>query len=97
VTEILGVWHWGNTALSFAWDGREVVVTNPARRAEAHRFVPQDDGTFRGTRGYHHGEDLHVVRNDDGSINHLVCETFVYTRVPYDPAVPIPGGHPEPR
>jgi len=97
VTEILGVWHWGNTALSFAWDGREVVVTNPARRAEAHRFVPQEDGTFRGTRGYHHGEDLHVVRNDDGSINHLVCETFVYTRVPYDPAVPIPGGHPEPR
>ena len=95
VSEILGVWHWGNTALSFAWDGREVVVSNPVRRAEAHRFVPHDDGTFLGTRGYHHGEHLHVVRNDDRSINHLVCETFVYTRVPYDPTAPIPGGHPE--
>lgn len=94
VSEILGVWHWGNTALAFAWDGREVVVSNPARRAEAHRFAPHGDGTFLGTRGYHHGEHLHVVRNDDGSINHLVCETFVYTRVPYDPTAPIPGGHP---
>ena len=94
VTEILGVWHWGNTAFAFAWDGQQVRVTNPVRRSEAHRFVPQDDGSFLGTRGYHHGERLHVVRNDDGSINHLVCETFIYTRVPYDPAAPIPGGHP---
>jgi hypothetical protein len=35
-----------------------------------------------------------VVRRDDGSVSHLVCATFVYTRVPYDPDVPIPGGHP---
>ena len=95
VAEILGVWHWGNTAFAFAWDGHEVRVTNPVRRAEAHRFAPQDDGTFVGTRGYHHGERLHVVRNEDGSINHLVCETFVYTRVPYDQAAPIPGGRPD--
>ncbi|NUR08866.1 MAG: beta-lactamase family protein [Nocardioidaceae bacterium] len=94
VTEVLGMWHWGNTALSFGWNGREVVVTNPVRAAESYRFAPQDDGTFLGTRGYHHGERLHVVRNDDGTVNHLVCETFVYTRVPYDPAAPIPGGHP---
>jgi CubicO group peptidase (beta-lactamase class C family) len=94
VEEILGTWHWGNTAMAFAWDGSEVVVTNPARSAEAYRFLPQADGTFLGTRGYHHGEHLHVVRNDDGTINHLVCETFVYTRTPYDPAAPIPGGHP---
>jgi CubicO group peptidase (beta-lactamase class C family) len=94
VRDILGVWHWGNSAYAFAWDGREVRVTNLARRAEAHRFVPEDEGTFLGTRGYHHGERLHVVRNGDGSINHLVCETFVYTREPYDSAAPIPGGSP---
>jgi CubicO group peptidase (beta-lactamase class C family) len=91
VEEVLGVWHWGNTAFAFAWDGREVVVTNLVRGARSHQFLPQDDGTFLGTVGYHHGERLHVVRNDDGSVNHLVCETFVYTRVPYDPAAPIPG------
>jgi CubicO group peptidase (beta-lactamase class C family) len=99
VEEVLGVWHWGNTAFAFSWDGREVSVTQLSRGVLVHRFRPQDDGTFLGTVGYHHGERLHVVRNppdDHGrrSINHLVCETFVYTRTPYDPAAPIPGGHP---
>jgi CubicO group peptidase (beta-lactamase class C family) len=94
VREILGVWHWGNTALAFAWDGSEVGVTLANNRVEHQRFAPQEDGTFVGTRGYHHGERLQVVRNDDGSINHLVCATFIYTRVPYDPDAPIPGGHP---
>ena len=28
------------------------------------------------------------------AISHLDCATFVYTKVPYDPDVPIPGGHP---
>lgn len=91
VAEILGVWHWGNTAFEFAWDGQEVTVSNLVRGARSHRFLPQEDGTFLGTLGYHHGERLHVVRDQDGSINHLVCETFIYTRVPYDPNAPIPG------
>ncbi|MGZ4581692.1 MAG: serine hydrolase domain-containing protein [Nocardioidaceae bacterium] len=93
VEEVLGVWHWGNTAYGFAWDGRHVVV-GPLGQGEAHRFRPSDDGTFVGLSGYHHGETLTVVRNDDGSVNHLVCATFVYTRTPYDPDAPIPGGHP---
>jgi CubicO group peptidase (beta-lactamase class C family) len=91
VEEVLGAWHWGNTAFGFAWDGREVVVSKLPGAVAAHRFLPQDDGSFLGTVGYHHGERLHVVRDTDGGISHLVCETFVYTRVPYDPAVPIPG------
>jgi len=41
-----------------------------------------------------HGEELRVVRNDDGSINHLDLATFILTRIPYDPAAPIPGGAP---
>ncbi len=97
VAEVLGVWYWGNTAHAFAWDGRQVVVTGLGSGGRAHRFSPQAGGTFSGTEGYHHGEILEVVRDGDGRINHLVCETFVYTRVPYDAAAPIPGGHPEPR
>jgi hypothetical protein len=50
-----------------------------------HRFALRADGLFIGTVGYHHGERLDVVRRDDGSVSHLVCETFVYTRTPYDP------------
>jgi CubicO group peptidase (beta-lactamase class C family) len=90
VAEVLGVWHWGNSAQSFAWDGREVVVTALARGVVAHRFAVQDDGSFLGTAGYHHGERLHVVRRADGGISHLECATFVYTRTPYDPDAPIP-------
>jgi hypothetical protein len=92
VTEVLGVWHWGNTALGFSWDGAEVVVTGIGDRTVAYRFAPRPDGTFAGTVGYHHGERLEVVRNPDGTVNHLACATFVYTRVPYDPDAPIPGG-----
>ena len=86
VSEILGMWHWGNTAHAFSWSGREVEVTRLATGVRVFAFVPCSDGSFLGTVGYHHGERLHVARNDDGSVNHLVCETFVYTREPYDPA-----------
>jgi CubicO group peptidase (beta-lactamase class C family) len=94
VAEILGVWHWGNTAYGCSWDGAEVVLTQLATGAESHRFRPVGDGSFVGTVGYHHGERLRVVRNADTSINHLVCATFVYTRTPYDQRAPIPGGTP---
>jgi len=91
VAEVLGVWHWGNTAFGFSWDRGEVAVSRLGTGVRAHTFVPCADGSFLGTSGYHHGERLQVVRNEDGSVNHLVCETFVYTRTPYDPRAPIPG------
>ncbi len=94
VADVLGVWHWGNTAYGFAWDGREVVVSALGNGVVSHRFAPAADGGLVGTDGYHHGERLHVVRDDDGTVNHLACATFVYTRAPYDPSAPIPGGHP---
>jgi CubicO group peptidase (beta-lactamase class C family) len=86
-----GVWHWGNTAFVFAMEGEELV----ARRngAEAYRFRVAD-GRVRGWSGYHAGEELHVVRRPDGSVGHLEVATFVYTRTPYDPDAPVPGGHP---
>lgn len=93
VADVLGVWHWGNTAYGFSWDGRVVLVSMLGSGAESHRFALRD-GALVGARGYHHGETLRVVRRDDGSISHLVCATFVYTRVPYDSNAPIPGGTP---
>jgi CubicO group peptidase (beta-lactamase class C family) len=86
-----GVWHWGNTPVVFTMEGGELV----ARRGgvEAYRFVVRD-GRVVGRSGYHAGEELHVVRRPDGSIGHLEVATFVYTRTPYDPEAPIPGGTP---
>lgn len=92
VAEILGLWHWGNTAHTFAFDGARVVVRRLGAVEPSHTFRASDDGAFVGTSGYHHGETMRIVRNEDDSINHLVCATFIYTRVPYDPAAPIPEG-----
>jgi hypothetical protein len=94
VRDVLGVWHWGNTAYAFSWSGTEVVVRTLGGGVESHRFALRDGEGLVGTRGYHHGERLVVVRGEDGAVRHLVCATFVYTRTPYDPEVPVPGGHP---
>ncbi len=94
VREVLGVWHWGNTALAFSYDGTQVVVTPVGSTTAAYRFRLDADGTLVGTSGYHHGERLEVARDAGGRASHLVCATFVYTRDPYDPAAPIPGGPP---
>jgi hypothetical protein len=32
--------------------------------------------------GYHLGETLHVHRRANGTVSHLECTTFVYTRHP---------------
>lgn len=90
VEEILGLWHWGNTAYAFGYDGSEVVVTQLGSGLLSHRFRSTGNGTFVGTLGYHLGETLRVERNPDRTINHLSCATFIYTRTPYDPDAPIP-------
>ncbi|HSE70638.1 MAG TPA: serine hydrolase domain-containing protein [Nocardioidaceae bacterium] len=93
--EVLGVWHWGNNAYAFCYAGGELRIAQLASGTVLHRFEPRPDGTFVGVSGYHHGETLQVHRSPDGSVSHLECATFVYTRVPYDPAAPIPGGTPQ--
>jgi hypothetical protein len=72
-------------------EGAELV----ARRAdmELYRFGVVD-GRIVGLSGYHAGEELRAVRRPDGTVGHLDTATFIYTREPYDPEAPIPGGHP---
>ncbi len=91
-----GLWFWGNTALELRWHHGILRLTEPADPEDAYEFEVRADGIV-GTLGYHRGETLHVHRREDGTVSHLVCATFVYTRIPYDPDVPIPGGHPTPK
>ena len=88
-----GLWFWGNTAFEARWHNGGLEFHKLSPRSAEYRFEPAG-GVLRGTTGYHRGERLEVLRRPDGSVDHLVCATFVYTRVPYDPAVDIPGGHP---
>ena len=91
LADVLGVWHWGNTPFVFAMDGNRLVASRAGVEKYAFAVV---DGRIIGTSGYHAGEELQVVRRPDGSVSHLDVATFIYTRTPYDPEAPIPGGHP---
>ena len=82
--ELLGHWHWGNSAYEVRWHGDRLEWRDLARGlALAEQFAQQPDGRVVGTAGYHHGETLRVVRREDGTPDRLECATFVYTRTPY--------------
>lgn len=80
--ELLGYWHWGNSAYEVRWCNEQLEWRDLARGAVAEQFGVAE-GRIVGLAGYHHGETLHVVRRDDGSVRHLDCATFRYTREPY--------------
>ena len=46
----------------------------------------RDDGTWLGRDGYFAGETLRIAED------HLDLDTFIFTRTPYDPEAPVPGG-----
>ena len=87
VLPTLGVWFWGNTALELRWQNDRVELRG-LNTDEVTDSFELKDGRLIGISGYHRGEILHV------HWSHLVCATFVYTRRPYDPGAPVPGGLP---
>jgi CubicO group peptidase (beta-lactamase class C family) len=90
VAPLLGLWFWGNSALELRWHNETLHLRSLALAELTDVFELRDDRIV-GTWGYHRGESLDVVRRADGSVSHLECATFVYTRTPYDPRAPIPG------
>lgn len=94
VRGVPGVWFWGNSAHDVRWHNDGLELRPMARGGEvSDRFELVGDELV-GVLGYHRGERLDVVRRPDGTVHHLECATFVYTRIPYDPDVDVPGGHP---
>jgi CubicO group peptidase (beta-lactamase class C family) len=82
--ELLGYWHWGHSAYEVRWNDERLEWRDLAKGALAEQFgLAVGEDRIVGLAGYHHGETLHVVRRVDGSIDHLECATFVYTRTPY--------------
>ena len=79
--ELLGLWFWGNSALEIRWNQGLLEVRTLAPPELSDRFVVTP-GRIVGVEGYHLGETLAVHRAADGSISHLECTTFVYTRHP---------------
>ncbi|WP_248965684.1 serine hydrolase domain-containing protein [Sphaerisporangium perillae] len=91
--ELTGPWYWGPAAyLLRLRSGRDLSLSPVSGPGRTSRFTAQDDGTWLGLDGYYAGETMRLVRRPDGSISHLDLNTFIFTREPYDPAAPVPGG-----
>jgi hypothetical protein len=85
--EQLGLWFWGPGphALRAIPGGMLHLGPLPGRGGRASRFA-RVDGVWRGLDGYYAGEELRIAED------HLDLGTFVFTRTPYDPDAPVPGG-----
>jgi CubicO group peptidase (beta-lactamase class C family) len=81
VAELLGLWFWGDTALEVRWSDNLLEARTLAPPELSDRYAVGADRIV-GVEGYHLGETLHVHRNPDGTVSHLECTTFVYTRHP---------------
>ena len=94
---LTGTWYWGTYAygLRLRADGLlDLIGLLGAGRAS--RFRARGDGSWVGLDGYHAGEVLQPVRSAGGDVVALDLGTFVFSRTPYDPAAPQPGGvHPD--
>ncbi|MGW3203743.1 serine hydrolase domain-containing protein [Streptomyces sp. NPDC001135] len=93
VLDLAGQWYWGTNAFGLRVNADGLLALGPltgsGRRA---RFRSNGDGTWTGLDGYFAGELLRPVRRPDGAVSHLDLGSFVFTRQPYDPEAPIPGG-----
>ncbi|MEU9759959.1 serine hydrolase domain-containing protein [Streptomyces sp. NPDC047987] len=90
---LTGPWYWGTRAHVLRLEPGGGLDLQPLRGiGRGARFTALPDGTWMGRDSYYAGEILRVVRNDDGSVNHLDLGSFVFTREPYDPGAAVPGG-----
>ncbi|GIH61929.1 serine hydrolase [Microbispora siamensis] len=89
---LTGPWYWGPTPYVLrVLPQRGLSLTPVNGQGRASRFTARTDGTWVGLDGYYAGETLRVVRSP-GGVTHLDLNTFIFTREPYDPAAPVPGG-----
>ncbi|OLF17744.1 serine hydrolase domain-containing protein [Actinophytocola xanthii] len=90
---LTGEWFWGPMPFVLRLLPERWLDLRPASGSgRASRFRPDGENTWVGLDGYYAGETLRLHHHADGTPSHLDLATFVFTRTPYDPAAPIPGG-----
>lgn len=90
--ELAGAWYWGPAPFLVSLADGELEFQQAGPRARACRFRQASGGTWTGIDGYYAGEPITPVRNADGEIVALDIASHLFTRSPYDPRAPIPGG-----
>jgi hypothetical protein len=90
---LTGEWFWGPIPFVLRLLGDGWLDLRPSSGAgRGSRFRPVREDVWEGLEGYYAGETLRVHRHADGNPHHMDLATFVFTRTPYDPTTPIPGG-----
>ncbi|MEV7613139.1 serine hydrolase domain-containing protein [Streptomyces sp. NPDC089799] len=91
--DVVGPWYWGTSPFGLRLTADGLLDMVPlGETGRSARFRPAGDGTWTGLTGYYAGETLRAVRRADGTVSHLDLGSFVFTRLPYDPGAPVPGG-----
>jgi len=89
---LLGGWFWGPAPYTLSLSGDELELSRDGANGRGMRFRRDNAGAWRGVDGYMAGEPLTVVARPDGEVTALDVGSFIYTRTPYDPGAPVPGG-----
>jgi CubicO group peptidase (beta-lactamase class C family) len=94
---LLGTWYWGPARFALRLTDDTLELRSDTVQGRGFRFRRQPDGTWLGIDGYQAGEPLTPVYGPGGTTAiALDVGSFIFTRTPYDPAAPVPGGvHPE--
>jgi len=90
--DMLGSWYWGPVPFTLRLAGDVLELRREDGDGRLLQFRTDPDGGWRGIDGYQAGEPLVPVPGPDGSVTALDVGSFIYTRTPYDPAAPVPGG-----
>lgn len=92
VLALTGVWYWATYTYGLKARGDGLLeLVGLLGSGRASRFRSRGDGSWVGLDGYHAGEVLRPVVVD-GEVVALDLGSFVFSRTPYDPAAPHPGG-----
>jgi CubicO group peptidase (beta-lactamase class C family) len=88
---LTGTWYWGPSSYGLRLGSDGLLHLMGLQGAGRDSRFRQVAGAWIGLDGYHTGETLEPVR-EGGHVVALDLGSFIYSRTPYDPAAPIPGG-----
>jgi len=92
VRAMLGAWYWGPAEFTVSYRDGLLHLTHAKGGPPARFRRAGQTGDWTGLDGYHAGEPLTLVTGGERSVPVLNLGSFIYTRRPYDPAAPVPGG-----